>query len=109
MQTPYFILLPKAGIDCNESSRQNLRYWPIVASAPGIFQFYDLSKLIPDTQAMPKDPAVDLLNVFDLRHLPAAFYDDPFPTYHALRDAEPVRRMPDGSYFLTRYADVQAV
>jgi cytochrome P450 len=46
---------------------------------------------------------------FDLRALPEAFYEDPFPFYRALRESEPVRRMPDGSYFLTRYADVQHV
>ena len=46
---------------------------------------------------------------FDLRHLSDAFYDDPFPTLRALREWEPVRRMPDGSVFLTRYADVVAV
>ena len=46
---------------------------------------------------------------FDLRALPAAFYDDPFPTYHALRAADPVHRCPDGSVFLTRYDDVVAV
>ena len=46
---------------------------------------------------------------FDLRHLDSAFYDDPFPTYHALRALDPVRRMPDGSVFLTRYADIVAV
>jgi hypothetical protein len=46
---------------------------------------------------------------FDLRELPAAFYADPFPYYHALRVLDPVRRMPDGSFFLTRYADVIAV
>jgi cytochrome P450 len=46
---------------------------------------------------------------FDLRRLDAAFYDDPFPTFHALREHEPVRRMPDGSVFLTRYADIVAV
>lgn len=51
----------------------------------------------------------DLAARFDLRHLDAAFYDDPFPTYHALRVLEPVRRMPDGSVFLTRYADIVAV
>jgi len=51
-------------------------------------------------------PSVD---DFDLRALPEAFYDDPFPYYHALREREPVRRMPDGSYFLTRYADLQSV
>ena len=46
---------------------------------------------------------------FDLRALPDAFYDDPFPTYHALRRADPVHRCPDGSIFLTRYDDVVAV
>src|SRR5436309_9223289 len=50
-----------------------------------------------------------LVQGFDLRALPAAFYDDPYPTYHALRAADPVRPMPDGSYFLTRYADVNEV
>jgi hypothetical protein len=29
--------------------------------------------------------------------------------YAALRETQPVRRMPGGSYFLTRYADVVAV
>jgi cytochrome P450 len=46
---------------------------------------------------------------FDLNALPAAFYDDPFPYYHALRAYDPVLRLADGSYFLTRYADLQAV
>jgi hypothetical protein len=46
---------------------------------------------------------------FDLRALPAGFYADPFPTYHALRRWDPVHRDPDGSYFLTRYDDVVAV
>jgi len=46
---------------------------------------------------------------FDLRALDDAFYDDPFPTLRALREHEPVKRMPDGSVFLTRYADVIAV
>jgi len=46
---------------------------------------------------------------FDLRRLDGAFYDDPFPTYHALREHAPVKRMPDGSVFLTRYADIVAV
>jgi cytochrome P450 len=46
---------------------------------------------------------------FDLRKLDAAFYADPYPLYGALRATEPVKRMPDGSLFLTRYRDVQAV
>jgi cytochrome P450 len=50
-----------------------------------------------------------LAHGFDLRSLSPAFLDDPYPTYHALRTHEPVRRMPDGSLFLTRYDDVIAV
>jgi cytochrome P450 len=50
-----------------------------------------------------------LVDAFDLRHLPPEFYANPFPWYHALRALDPVRRMPDGSYFLTRYADIIAI
>jgi cytochrome P450 len=46
---------------------------------------------------------------FDLRELPEAFYEDPFPYYARLRRWDPVHREPDGSYFLTRYDDVVAV
>ncbi len=43
---------------------------------------------------------------FDLLRLPADFYEDPYPYYDALRSFEPVKRCPDGSYFLTRYQDL---
>ena len=46
---------------------------------------------------------------FDLKRLDAGFLDDPFPTYRALREHDPVHRMPDGSYFLSRYDDCAAV
>ncbi|MDO8373906.1 MAG: cytochrome P450 [Polaromonas sp.] len=46
---------------------------------------------------------------FDLRALPPDFYANPYPVYALLREITPVRRMPDGSYFLTRYADLVAV
>ncbi len=58
---------------------------------------------------MMTSPDPQLAARFDLRHLDAAFYADPYPTYDALRSFEPVRRMPDGSVFLSRYADVMAV
>jgi cytochrome P450 len=45
------------------------------------------------------------LKTFDLRTLPPGFYADPYPYYAALREHDPVRRMPDGSVLLTRYAD----
>jgi cytochrome P450 len=46
---------------------------------------------------------------FDLKRLDPAFLDDPFPVYRALREHDPVHRMPDGSYFLSRYDDCAAV
>jgi cytochrome P450 len=51
----------------------------------------------------------ELADSFDLRNLPPDFYDDPFRTYGVLREHAPVKRMPDGSVFLTCYADVLAV
>jgi cytochrome P450 len=45
----------------------------------------------------------------DLRALPGDFLDNPYPVYAALRESEPFKRMPDGSYFLTRHADLVAV
>lgn len=46
---------------------------------------------------------------FDLRSPPPGFIDDPYPFYHALRTHQPVRRMPDGSVFLTRHADLELI
>ena len=46
---------------------------------------------------------------FDLRNLPPDFYTNPYPVYDVLRGTDPVRLMPDGSYFLTRHADLAAV
>ncbi len=46
---------------------------------------------------------------FDLRNLTPDFFDDPFPIYRALREHAPVKRLPGGSVFLTRYADVLSV
>ncbi len=46
---------------------------------------------------------------FDLRALPPGFHDDPYPIYRHLRETDPLHRMPDGSLFLTRHADLVAV
>ena len=46
---------------------------------------------------------------FDIEHLDAAFYENPFPTYRALREYQPVKRMPNGSVFITRHADLVAI
>ena len=43
---------------------------------------------------------------FDIEKLTPEFYADPYPTYRALREHQPVKRLPNGSYFLTRYDDL---
>jgi cytochrome P450 len=53
--------------------------------------------------------AQDIARTLDLRALPRDFLDNPYPVYAALRETEPFKRMPDGSYFLTRHADLVAV
>ena len=63
----------------------------------------------PITPPMTPERAAEIAAGFDLRALPADFLANPFPVYAALREREPIRRMPDGSYFLTRHADLMAV
>jgi cytochrome P450 len=46
---------------------------------------------------------------FDLRNLPPEFYENPFPYYALLRAQAPVKRLPDGTFFVTRYDDVEFV
>src|SRR6476659_7708253 len=43
---------------------------------------------------------------FDLEKLSPEFYANPYPTYRALRENEPVKRLPNGAWFLTRYDDL---
>src|SRR5437762_13391015 len=50
--------------------------------------------------------ARELADGFDLEKLTPEFYDNPYPTYRALRENEPVKRLPNGSVFLTRYDDL---
>ena len=58
------------------------------------------------TPSMTPERAREIVDGFDLRALPPDFYANPYPVYALLRETEPVKRMPDGSYFLTRYADL---
>jgi len=61
---------------------------------------------------MPKlaaSPASEVAREFDLKRLPPEFYADPFPYYAALREHDPVKRLPDGSWLLTRYEDILPV
>ena len=52
--------------------------------------------------------ARELAQNFDIEKLTREFYENPYPTYRALRQHAPVKRMPNGSYFLTRYDDLLA-
>ncbi len=53
------------------------------------------------------DPA--LAQGFSLASAPAAFIDDPYPFYAALRQHSPVHALAPGQWLLTRHADVAAV
>jgi cytochrome P450 len=57
---------------------------------------------------MPDDAAA-LARDFDLMRLPADFYDNPYPYYRALQAHAPVKLLPNGGYFLTRYDDLMRV
>ena len=50
--------------------------------------------------------ARELAQSFDLEKLTPEFYVNPYPTYRALREHAPVKRLPNGCYFLTRYDDL---
>ena len=50
--------------------------------------------------------ARELAANFDIEKLTPEFYADPYPTYRALREHEPVKLLPNGSCFLTRYDDL---
>jgi cytochrome P450 len=50
--------------------------------------------------------ARELAAGFDIEKLTPEFYADPYPTYRALREHAPVKLLPNGSWFLTRYDDL---
>jgi cytochrome P450 len=53
--------------------------------------------------------ARDLAENFDIEKLTPEFYANPYPTYRALREHAPVKCLPNGSYFLTRYDDLVGI
>jgi cytochrome P450 len=61
------------------------------------------------TPELSADRVHDICSSFDLRQLPSDFLANPYPVYAALREQAPIKRMPDGSYFLTRHADLVSV
>src|SRR5690349_8412672 len=50
--------------------------------------------------------ARELADSFDLERLTPEFYANPYPTYRALRETEPAKRLRSGTWFLTRYDDL---
>jgi cytochrome P450 len=61
------------------------------------------------SRCIEPEEARALAQSFDPNRLSPAFYEDPYDTYAALRSFEPVHRCPDGSYFLTRFADLDEI
>ena len=47
--------------------------------------------------------------MFDLTALPDGFHDNPYPHYVRLREDMPVCPQPDGSFVLSRFADLDAI
>jgi cytochrome P450 len=58
---------------------------------------------------MSANHAEQIAETFELSHLPTGFHDNPYPIYRALREHAPVKRLGDGSYFLTRYDDLVSI
>ena len=46
---------------------------------------------------------------FDLETFDKGFIDNPYPAYRALRRHNPVCRLPDGTYFISRYRDLVTI
>ena len=63
----------------------------------------------PHAFAASGDAEKSIARDFSLKDLPESFYENPYPTYQALQTNDPVHRMQDGSLFLTRYDDLEAV
>src|SRR6478672_10642728 len=68
---------------------------------------YSISVLPEGCSGMDAN-ARELAAGFNIEKLTPEFYADPYPTYRALREHEPVKRLPNGAYFLTRYDDLVA-
>lgn len=58
------------------------------------------------TPVISNEEARAIASNLDLRAPPSVFYANPYPIYAALREHDPVRRMPDGSILITRYPDL---
>ena len=61
------------------------------------------------TPVMTPERVQAIVDALDLRALPADFLANPYPVYAALQQQSPIKKLPDGSYLLTRHADLVAV
>src|SRR3954462_957425 len=68
-----------------------------------------MSLVTDSAQRFAPDQAGAVARTFDLKRLPDDFFADPFSYYRTLREHDPVHRMPDGAYFITRWRDFDAV
>ncbi len=62
----------------------------------------------PDPGWSPKE-AAEVAATFDPRNLGPDFYENPFSIYSALLEHDPVHLCPDGTWFLTRYDDLNRI
>src|SRR6201987_4296095 len=58
---------------------------------------------------METEAARALDHGFAPNRLDVGFYENPYDLYAALRTFDPVQRCPDGSYFLSRFADLDEI
>ena len=58
---------------------------------------------------MDQQDSANIAAYFSLQNLGADFIANPYPFYQALREHEPIKLLPNGSYFLTRYDDLIAI
>src|SRR3954469_5599352 len=68
-----------------------------------------MSLVTKSAERFAPDQARAVARAFDLKRLPDDFFADPFSYYAALRAHDPVHRMPDGAYLITRWRDCDAV
>jgi cytochrome P450 len=66
-------------------------------------------QISPRRTRFSPDEAIAVARAFDLKALPGDFIDDPFPYYRALREHDPIHRMRDGAYLVTRYVECETV
>lgn len=64
---------------------------------------------ISDNQLFDEQTAQKVASEFDIKKLSPDFYVNPYRYYAALQEYEPIKIMPDGGIFLTRYEDLVQV